>query len=75
MEKDKKTCFNAEKNDFDQPMACRAPVCWSKYTTIALIAAVSKATIRVCKFTFIPTNRTLKTGSQHEKHFTDNFLF
>ena len=32
MEKDRKTCFNAEKNDFDQQMACRVPVCWSKYT-------------------------------------------
>ena len=28
-----KTCFNAEINDFDQQMACGAPICWSKYTT------------------------------------------
>ena len=33
-EKDEKTCFNAETNDFDQRTACRAPVCWSKYTTL-----------------------------------------
>ena len=33
MEKDEKTCFNADTNDFDQRMARRAPVCWSKYTT------------------------------------------
>ena len=29
-------CFYAEKNDFDQPAVCRAPVHWSKYTTITL---------------------------------------
>ena len=28
-----RSCFNTETNDFDQPIACRAPVCWSKYTT------------------------------------------
>ena len=33
MEKDGKTCFNAETNDFDQRMACEAPICWLKYTT------------------------------------------
>ena len=26
-------CFNT-KNDFDQRMWCKAPVCWSKYTTL-----------------------------------------
>ena len=31
-EKDEKFCSNPEKNDFDQRMACGAPVCWSKYT-------------------------------------------
>ena len=25
--------FNSETNDFDQQMACGAPVCWSKYIT------------------------------------------
>ena len=25
--------FFHQKNDFNQPMACRAPVRWSKYTT------------------------------------------
>ena len=35
-EKDEKTCFNAETNDFDQRMACEAPVCWSIYTTSKL---------------------------------------
>ena len=25
--------FNAETKDFNQGMVCRAPVCWSKYTT------------------------------------------
>ena len=34
-EKDRKTCENTEKDDFDQQTACRAPVCWSKYTTLA----------------------------------------
>ena len=34
MEKDEKTCFHTETNDFDQCSACRAPVRWSKYTTI-----------------------------------------
>ena len=29
-------CFHAETNDFDQQTACRAPVCWLKYTTVAL---------------------------------------
>ena len=33
-EKDEKTCLNAEKEDFDQRMACEAPVRWSKYTTV-----------------------------------------
>ena len=33
MQKDGKTCFNAETNDFNQQMACGAPVLWSKYTT------------------------------------------
>ena len=28
-----KFCFNAETNNFDQQMACGAPVRWSKYTT------------------------------------------
>ena len=32
-EKDEKTCFNAETNNFDQQSACRAPVHRSKYTT------------------------------------------
>ena len=32
-EKYEKTCLNAKKNDFDQQMLCRAPVCWSKFTT------------------------------------------
>ena len=32
-EKDEKTSFQAETNDFDQRAACRAPFCWSKYTT------------------------------------------
>ena len=30
--KEGKTCLNAEKDDFDQFMACTAPVLWSKYT-------------------------------------------
>ena len=34
MEKDKKTYFFAEPNDFDQQTACRAPVSWLKYTTL-----------------------------------------
>ena len=32
-EKDKKTCFYAETNDFNQQMVCRTPVYWLKYTT------------------------------------------
>ena len=32
-EKDEKTCFNAETNNFNQRTACRAPIWWSKYTT------------------------------------------
>ena len=28
-----KTCFNAKTNDFDLKKECRAPICWSKYTT------------------------------------------
>ena len=35
MEKYEKTCINTKTNDFDQRMACRAPICWSKYTTPA----------------------------------------
>ena len=31
MEKDEKTSFNAETNDFDQQTACEAPIRWSKY--------------------------------------------
>ena len=27
------TIFIANKDDFDQQMACEAPVCWLKYTT------------------------------------------
>ena len=34
-EKDVKSCFNV-KNDFDQQMACGAPICWLKYTTFAI---------------------------------------
>ena len=30
----KLTCFNSETNDLDQQTACRAPVWWSKYTTL-----------------------------------------
>ena len=30
---DGKTCFSAETNNFDEQMACRAPVRWLKYTT------------------------------------------
>ena len=35
MEKDGKTCFNAETNDLDQQTVCGcgAPICWLKYTT------------------------------------------
>ena len=33
MEKDGKTCFNTEKNYFDQLTVFGAPICWSKYTT------------------------------------------
>ena len=33
MEKEKKACFHAETNDLEQQKACRAPICWSKYTT------------------------------------------
>ena len=29
-----KSCSNAEKDDFDQRMSCKAPVCLSKYTTL-----------------------------------------
>ena len=32
-EKYEKTSFQAETNDFDQRTVCRAPFCWSKYTT------------------------------------------
>ena len=32
-EKDGKTCFNTETNDFYQQMVCKALVRWSKYTT------------------------------------------
>ena len=32
-EKDRKTLFYRQENDFDQGMACGAPICWSKYTT------------------------------------------
>ena len=31
-EKDEKTFFNTEINDFDERTVCGAPVCWSKYT-------------------------------------------
>ena len=31
-EKEEKTCFNSETNDFDQGMLCGAPVHCSKYT-------------------------------------------
>ena len=34
MEKYKKDCFNAKINDFDHRTACRAPIRWSKYTTV-----------------------------------------
>ena len=34
MEKDGKTCLNAENNGFDQQTACEAPVCCLKYTTL-----------------------------------------
>ena len=34
-EKDKKTCFNAETNDFHQRTVWWTLVCWSKYTTYA----------------------------------------
>ena len=30
---DGKLHFKAETNDFDQQTACRAPLCWLKYTT------------------------------------------
>ena len=33
MEKDGKTCLDAEKKDFDQQRVCKAPVCWLNYTT------------------------------------------
>ena len=29
---DGKRCDSAEKDDFNQGMACEVPVCWSKYT-------------------------------------------
>ena len=29
-----KTWKNAQQDDFDQQSACKAPVCWSKYTTL-----------------------------------------
>ena len=32
-EKDRKTCFHTETNDFNQQTACGAPICLSKYTT------------------------------------------
>ena len=35
-EKYEKTCFNAKTNDFDPRTAYRAPVCWSKYTTLGV---------------------------------------
>ena len=31
-DKDEKTYFHTETNDFDQPTSCGAPFCWSKYT-------------------------------------------
>ena len=32
-EKDEKTCFHAQKNDFEQQTACEAPIRWLNYTT------------------------------------------
>ena len=34
MEKVRKICFSAVKNDFNQQMVCGAHVLWSRYTTI-----------------------------------------
>ena len=31
--RDGKTCLNTKTNDFNQQMACGAPIYWSKYTT------------------------------------------
>ena len=33
MEKEGKTCFIAEKDDFNRQTACKAPGRWLKYTT------------------------------------------
>ena len=38
MDKDKKTYFNAESNDFDQQTACGALVCWSKYMSTKAVS-------------------------------------
>ena len=35
-EKDRKTCLNIEKSDYDLRTVCEAPICWSKFTTDAL---------------------------------------
>ena len=32
-EKDRKTCLNAKKDNFNQKTACKAPICCLKYTT------------------------------------------
>ena len=40
-----RSCFNTETNDFDQPMACRAPVCWSKYTTPPFVWRIHECSI------------------------------
>ena len=31
--KDRKTCLNNKKDDFNQQIACKAPVRWTKYAT------------------------------------------
>ena len=28
-----KKCLNDEKDEFNKQTACKAPICWSKYTT------------------------------------------
>ena len=35
-EKDEKTCFDTETNDFDQQTACGVRICWLKYATPSL---------------------------------------
>ena len=37
----KKRCENTEKDHFNQPMACEAPVCWSKSTTLIILGVVA----------------------------------